>query len=71
MGREPPVIVRRSTAIVHVIGIADCLAGHASIAAADRFTASVKKTAEKLARMPGIGTRGDFSYGFLAETRAP
>jgi toxin ParE1/3/4 len=77
MGRKPPIVVRRPAAIVDVIGIADYLADHASISVADRFTASVKKTAEKLARMPGIGSRwesGEHRLGdvrFLPVTRFP
>jgi toxin ParE1/3/4 len=69
MGRKTPIVVRRPAAVFDVMDIADYLASRGGVAVADRFTASAEKTFERLARMPGMGSRWGSDRPNLAEVR--
>jgi toxin ParE1/3/4 len=69
MARKAPVVVRRPAAVFDIMNIADYLASRGGLALADRFTASAEKTFERLARMPGIGSRWGSDRPSLADVR--
>jgi toxin ParE1/3/4 len=69
MARKTPRVVRHPAALRDLIEIADYIAGTKSLAAADRFTAAAEKTIERLAGMPGIGSRWGGDQPQLADVR--
>jgi toxin ParE1/3/4 len=64
-----PLVVRRQSAILDIIRIADYLAEHVSLSTADRFAAAVDKTTRRLARMRRLGRHWDSNKSRLAEIR--
>ena len=69
MARKTPAVVKHPSALRDILEIADYLARTASLAVADRFVTAVEKTAQSLARMPGIGTPWDSDEPRLAGMR--
>ncbi len=69
MAGNPPKVERRPEAVRDVIEAADFIARRTSLAAADRFLAAVEATADRLARMPGLGARWESDHPRLADLR--
>lgn len=61
--------MKRPEAVRDVIEAADLIARRKSLATADRFTAAVERTAERLARMPGVGSRWESDHPRLGDLR--
>ena len=59
MAREKPRIIKSRLAMQDVVEITDYLAMRTSLAASDRFVDAVDRTCQRLARLPGIGSRWD------------
>lgn len=70
MARRRAKVVKRPASVRDIAEIADYLAATTSLAAADRFLASVEATAARLAGMPGLGARWDSPKPRLADVRS-
>jgi toxin ParE1/3/4 len=69
MAGNPPRVERRPEAVRDVSEAADSVARRTSLAAADRFLHALEATADRLARMPGLGARWQSDHPRLADLR--